>query len=405
MGESAPTDVGSGSRWGGAGFGVRRLLAIAPILALIVAACSNSGTAAVISGPTDTTLDQECALGLDLWDSDPALTWIQDGRIWVRTGDHQACLTITGAADLWWSPDGRRLFLDDDIIEGDTLLATPAVAGVRQVVWKQPFGESIYVVGHTGDITSNPLGFSDPGAPLLPAGVVAMASHPDGEHFATIDETGVVSLVSAGTDDSAAVLTLGPGDRPLQVEFSPDGSRLWLLVDDDQTSRAIYVDLLAVSSFLDIPPVESIVPVEEPLVPPPNLYYLDVDLTPGTLDLESGVGALSGNATGFVLHPAHSDWIVLSEGSCASATSSLFMDGVVAVDSIPGSAVGFFRGRGLPVLATTTSSAQCGQGQLWVVDNLPVTAAVTLVADGVLAADIRDEAPDPWNPNAAPPFA
>ena len=168
---------------------------------------------------------------------------------------------------------------------------------------------------------------------------------------------------------------------------------------------ALALVLATVSDFLDIPEVESMVPSSVPEQPQPYLYFLATDLAEDTLTLETGVGASGVDATGFVLHPTHSDWIVITEGSCADATSSLYIDGVVKAEGIPGAAVGFLRGHGIPILATLTGGGECGTGELWVTSGLPLQNAPELVAEGVSSADIRDEAPDPWNPNTAPPFA
>lgn len=95
------------------------------------------------------------------------------------------------------------------------------------------------------------------------------------------------------------------------------------------------------------------------------------------------------------------------KGKCAGSSLGLFVDGVPLVNEIPGAAVGFFFGGGLPIFATTTSGGDCGQGSLWVTTGLPVPDTVVhiLVTDRAVSVDIRNEAPDPWNPDTAPPFA
>lgn len=383
-----------------------RLLVTLAALALLASACSDSGTAALAASPSDDAHATECFLGLDLWDTDPALTWVEDGRVWVRAGDHQACLAVTEASSLWWSPDGRRLFLDDAIVEGDSVVARPDAGGARQIVWQQPDGGGLLIVDGDGSIRSHELGVSaEPASLRLETNTVLLAAHPDGEYVAMVDDSGQVALAALDSGARSELLSLASEERPIQLEFSPDGSRLWLLFDDNGTSEALFVDLRPVSNFLDVEPVDSIVPVPEPPVPPPDLYFLDVDLASAPLDLAVGVGATGKDASGFVLHPSHPDWIVLTEGTCTDATSSLFMDGVVASASLPGAAVGFFRGGGLPILATTSAGTGCGTGQLWVTSGLPITDSAELVAAEVSGADIRDEAADPWNPNTAPPFA
>lgn len=382
-------------------------------MVLVVAACSGSGSSAAEAAAaepagTDTREAAECFLGLDLWDTDPALTWIEDGRVWVRAGDRQACLAFTDASDIWWGPDGRRLFLDDKIVEGSTITNAPDAPNARQVLWQQPLGNELLVVGPEGATRSYGVGSTEAKPLAAPPDAVLLASHPDGEHIATVDGSGSVSLGSINSGDYAELLSLAPSEHPVQIDFSPDGSRLWLLVDDDTSSRALYVDLLPVAEHLEIPPPSPLVIVKpEPLVPEPDLNYLTVDLTVDTLDLAVDVGAEGVDATGFVLHPSHPGWIVLTEGQCSGAASALFMDGDASVDNIPGAAVGFFRGRGSPILATTTAGNGCGVGSLWVTAGVPLLAlgSPVVVSDKVSSADIRDEAPDPWNPDTAPPFA
>jgi hypothetical protein len=382
-------------------------------MVLVAAACSGSGTspaeaAAVEPAATEASHPAECFLGLDLWDTDPALTWIEDGRVWVRAGDRQACLAFTDASEISWSPDGRRLFLDDEIVEGSSIASLPDVPNARQVLWQQPLGNELLVVGSEGAASSYGIGSTEAEPLAAPLDTVLLASHPDGEHLATVDGAGSVSLGSIDSGDYAELLSLAPNERPVQIDFSPDGSRLWLLVDNNGSSRALYVDLLPVAEHLEIPPPSPLIIVKpEPLVPPPDLNYLAVDLTPNTLNLAVDVGAEGVDATGFVLHPSHPGWIVLTEGQCSDATSALFMDGDASVDDIPGAAVGFFRGGGSPILATTTAGNGCGVGSLWVTAGVPLLAlgAPVLISDRVSSADIRDEAPDPWNPDTAPPFA
>ncbi len=370
------------------------LLALLVLLALSAAACSRSTAVAAVGEVGD-----ECFLGLDLWDTDPALTWIEDGRVWVRAGDHQACLSFTDAAELEWSPDGLRLLLDDHLIVAGAQEATAEVAHSSAVVWQQPFGESLYAFGATGSVATFGLG---PG-PELPSGAVMIASHPDADHFAVASSTGQITLTNRRGAVLADLLALRTDEEVVQMEFAADGSRLWVLTDHSGVSTVWFVDMLPISSFLEIDPIESIVPVMAP--PPPELYFVDTALAAAEPVLPTGIGASGDEFTSFVLHPAHRDWIAVSAGKCADAQSSLFLDGELMSGGLPGTAVGFFRGHGLPVLATTTAGGDCGNGQLWVVTDLPRDGTATLIAEGVASADIRDEAPDPWNPNTAPPFA
>lgn len=372
-------------------------------LALLASACS--GTQPTASAPHPASTSEDCFLGLDLWDTDPALTWIEDGRVWVRAGDHQACLAVTDAVDIWWSPDGRRLFLDEQLVEKDSVLVSPDFAEAQQVVWEQPLGESLFTVEQGGDLTRFDLPTAAIDATAVAGNVLMLASHPDAAHVATIDGHGLARITSLDSGASATVLTLDPAEQVVQIEFSADGSLLWILANNAGRSTARYVDLAPVSAFLDIPEVESMVPSSVPEQPTPDLYYLDTDLSSDALDLEIGIGATGTVGTGFVLHPTHPDWVVLAEGSCSDATSSLFIDGVLKTEGIPGTAVGFFRGGGIPILATFTGGGECGTGELWVISGLPLQNTPELVAEGVSGADVREEAPDPWNPNTAPPFA
>ncbi len=99
-----------------------------------------------------------------------------------------------------------------------------------------------------------------------------LASHPDGDHAATVDRSGRVALVSIDMGDDAELFTLMPGEDPVQIEFSPDGSRLWVLSDVDGTSRARYVDLSSVSESLEVPPPSPlIIATPELIVHPPEL--------------------------------------------------------------------------------------------------------------------------------------
>ncbi len=377
-------------------------------LALVAAACSGTSTTTSVTHVAQSPDAPDCILGLDLWDTDPALTWIEDGRVWVRAGNSQACLALTDAEEIWWSPDGQRLLLDDELVDAGASTRGPDTSSASQVIWQQPLGSELIVVSHGGDTYSHILATGDVNQVAVPKGTVLLASHPDGDHAATVDRSGRVALVSIDMGDDAELFTLMPGEDPVQIEFSPDGSRLWVLSDVDGTSRARYVDLSSVSESLEVPPPSPlIIATPELLVPPPELRYLTVDLTPDSLDLDVNLGAEGVDATGFALHPTHPDWIVLTEGRCSEASSSLFMDGRLVADGIPGAAVGFFRGRGLPILASTTAGNGCGQGALWVTEGLPVISHGTsvLVSDKVSSVDIRDEAPDPWNPDTAPPFA
>lgn len=377
-------------------------------LALVAAACSGAGTTTSVVHVTQSSDESDCILGLDLWDTDPALTWIEDGRVWVRAGNSEACLAATDAEEIWWSPDGRRLLLDGVIVDEDVTSGGPDTSDARQVVWQQPLGDRLIIVNPGGDVYSHQFDTGDTQPVVVPHGTVILATHPDGEHAATVDRSGRVALLSIETGDHAELFTLTPGEQPVQIEFSPDGSRLWVLSDADGASQARYVDLSSVSESLDLPPPSPLmITTSELLVPPPELRYLTVDLLPDSLDLDVILGAEGVGATGFVLHPSHPEWIVLTEGRCSEASSSLFMDGRLVADGIPGAAVGFFRGRGLPVLASSTAGNDCGQGSLWVTEGLPVISHDTsiLVSDDVSSVDIRDEAPDPWNPDTAPPFA
>ncbi len=365
---------------------------------------------AISSGTDATHAGVRCELGLDLWDTDPALTWIEDGRIWVRAGSRQACLTATAATTISWSPDGLRVLLDDVLVEGEERWVLPDDS--RPVTWEQPFGERFLAVNSRGEVqTLGPVGS---GLPAIAAGAglsgrtSLVSPHPDAKHLAVLDHDGAISLVASATGEQARLLTLTAGERVLQMEFSPDGSRLWILVDTGQGSEARFVDLTPVSDFLDIPlPSSLVASSSEPEIPGPDLRFLTADLRPNSLNLRVGLGAVGRGATSFVLHPAHPDWLVLSEGSCKGATSSLFMGGRLMVEGLPGAGVGFFFGQGHPVLATTTAGLGCGQGGLWITSGPSGEALGTpvLIADGVSSADIRDQAGDPWNPQSDPPFA
>ena len=376
----------------------------AAALALLLAACSSAEATAARPHPAATT--EDCFLGLDLWDTDPALTWIAHDRVWVRAGDSEACLTTTAASEIWWSPDGRRLFLDDQLVDGASVFNSADIVAARRVAWQQPLGRSLFTIDDHGRVHQVDALAGHPASVIIPGEVALTASHPDAIHLATVDTSGSVRITSLDTGETAAVMRLEPAEAPVQMEFAADGSRLWILTDDDgRSATARYVDLVAISSFLDIPEVESMVPSSVPEQPQPDLYFLDTDLGPDTPALATGTGASGADAAGFVLHPSHPDWIVLTEGSCAAATSSLFIGGVLKADQIPGAAVGFFRGHGIPVLATFSGGGDCGAGQLWETTGLPLQNEPVLVASDVLSADIRDEAPDPWNPHTAPPFA
>lgn len=377
-------------------------------MAVAVSAC----TAATVPEATDLDAAHEaqveCLLGLDLWDTDPALTWIEDGRVWVRAGNGQACLAPTDAVTLEWSPDGRRLLLGDTIVEGDWAKAGPDASDARQVVWQQPLGNDLLMVSSDGAVHSYAIASGETTAASIPGDVAAVASHPDGNHVVVVDRSGGMSLVSGATGEHAELLSLRPDETVLQIEFSPDGARLWVLVEAQGDARAIYVDLSSIADSLELEPSSPLVQVSPELLEPDvELFFLIVDLTLDALDLESGVGAAGADITGFALHPTHRDWIVVTQGECGDATSSLFVDGALAVEGVPGAAVGFFRGSGSPILATTTSGAGCGDGELWVTTGLPASEGVShvLVSENVSSVDIRDEAPDPWNPNTAPPFA
>ena len=380
------------------------------IASMVVFATACAGADALTtpthSGPTAEVSD--CILGLDLWDTDPALTWIADGRVWVRTGDSQACLDHTDAATHWWSPDGLRLFLDDEIVDTGVASNAPETTDARQILWQQPLGHELVVVDADGAARSHVLATGEVRPVAVPSGTVLLASHPDGVHAATVEQSGRVALLSFESGDQAELFTLTPGEQPIQIDFSPDGSRLWVLTDAEGTSQARSVDLTPISASLEIePPSPSIIPLPESLIPPPQLRYLNADLAPDALDVGVAPGARGAHATGFVLHPSHPEWIVLTEGQCSDAVSTLFVDGEPETAGIPGVAVGFFRGRGLSILATTTAGNGCGTGALWVTEGLPAvdSGSAVLIADDVRSADIRDEAPDPWNPNTAPPFA
>ena len=372
----------------------RPFVVLAVGFALVLAACSTSAATAEVG-----TAAEECFLGLDLWDTDPALTWIEDGKVWVRAGDRQACLDFTDASDIWWSPDGRRLVLDDRLFEAGASTALATIPTAQQIVWQQPFGDTIHAVHTDGGVVR----VAGERAVHLPNPVSLIASHPDGKHVATVDGSGRVGLSRSDGTAGVDLMQLAAGESPRQMEFAPDGSRLWILTATGSDSQVSYVDLVPISTKLDVEQIDSIVPGMS--LPVPELYFVDADLTAPPPTLTTGVGARGIDMTAFVLHPAHTDWVAVTEGRCADADSSLFVAGEVSDADLPGSVVGFFRGGGLPVLATSSAGGDCGVGQLWVVDGLPGDAAVTLVSDNVSSADIRDEAPDPWNPNTAPPFA
>lgn len=191
-------------------------------LATIAAACS-------VSAATDTALpdveshdDVDCFLGLGLWDHDPALTWIEDGRVWVRAGDSQACLTLTYATSLQWSLDNRRAFLDNEIADGIAIRTGPDTTRSRQVIGQRPLGDKLFVVGAEGEIASHDID-SEATAPVnLPSGAVMIAGHPDGEHVAVVDTTGRFLLASR-SGENAELLALQSGEQVLQIEFYQTG--------------------------------------------------------------------------------------------------------------------------------------------------------------------------------------
>lgn len=62
-------------------FGGTKGIALAAAgVALLASACSGTEATATDAQPVAET--EECFLGLDLWDTDLALTWIADGKVW-----------------------------------------------------------------------------------------------------------------------------------------------------------------------------------------------------------------------------------------------------------------------------------------------------------------------------------
>lgn len=125
---------------------------------------------------------------------------------------------------------------------------------------------------------------------VIPGEVAMVASHPNAIHLATVDTPGSVRITSLDTGETAIVHRLDPTEDPIQVEFAADGSRLWILTDTSGAATARYIDLTPINDFLEIPVVESMVPSSVPEQSQKDLYFLDADLGPDTLELVKAPG-------------------------------------------------------------------------------------------------------------------
>lgn len=390
---------------------IRRIAGLTVLAAMLCSACITSRPQASPEPDQAIKLEVGC-LTINIWDSEPTVTWLEGGKLWTYVPESQACLEETQATSLNWSPDGLRAVLDtelDGIVNVDELEGADellAASETSRPIWQQPFGTSLLSIQNGAVARTTPTGLAD--LPLDDQSpIAALASHPDSDHYALVNEAGQIHLLTP-EGVSAEIFQLPKNSRVDQIEFSTDGSLLWFLTQTSEGSTVHKLDLSPITVLLedDEPSGFTVELGDNILTTAPLPKFLEFDPAVEDADFMHEEVATRENISTFALHPGHPSWLAVTEGECANAVTSLLADDLL-IEGIDGAAIGWIFGDGIPTLATTTAGASCEPGDLSL--NKIILAQSSFdqisVASGVHDAAVRWKHPDPKDPTPDPPFA
>ncbi|NNF53227.1 MAG: hypothetical protein HKN03_02175 [Acidimicrobiales bacterium] len=300
------------------------------------------------------------------------LTWIENGLILAVIDGELTCLGTAVGDGFQWGPHGDRLLVDQKIrAEGGTLLIR-LPPDTAETEWTRPTGLRMLISDETGQLAKVELdGTVDP-VDLFPAKLTSFAYHPDGLHIALAEEFGITLARNDGTNPGLLVVASAPTTFS-QIQFSDSGTHLWFLAEHDDTRHLHVIDLEAESR-------------------PPD-PQLDSSLLP--MDEDQRAIIIDDELASFVLDPNDATRSAVTSGECDTATTQIVTSSGQKGDTITGAGVGFVDWNGGFGLALTQG---CGDSKtLVVVDAIQgvQAGAMTTVADGITAADVRDRLPDP----------